>query len=93
MAENEKIKEAVEELTGMSKDEELRILAELREKGRRDEYARRQYAIKQGLQEGRKQGIKENKIEIAKNMIRLGIDKEIIAKSTGLKIEEIEKLR
>ena len=59
MAENEKIKEAVEELTGMSKDEELRILAELREKGRRDEYARRQYAIKQGLQEGREQGMKE----------------------------------
>ncbi len=85
MAENEKIKEAVEELTGMSKDEELRILAELREKGRRDEYARRQYSKKQGLQEGL--------IEVAKNMLRLGIDIEIITKSTGLKIEEIEKLR
>ena len=89
MAENEKIKEAVKELTGMSKDEELRILAELREKGRRDEYARRQYAIKQGLQEGRK----EEKKDIAKNMIKLGIDVEIIAKSIGLTIEEIEKIR
>lgn len=97
MAKNEKIKEAVEELTGMSKDEELRILAELRVKGRRDEYARRQYAIKQGLQEGReqgmKQGMKQEKIEIAKKLLNLGVNIEIIVKSTGLTTEEIEKLK
>lgn len=61
MEKNEKIKEAVEELTGMSKDEELRRLAELREKGRRDEYAARQYAIKQGLAEGIERGLKEGR--------------------------------
>lgn len=63
MVENEKIKEAVEELTGMSKDEELRRLAELREKGRRDEYARRQYAIEEGLREGRERGLAEGRAE------------------------------
>lgn len=101
MEENENIKEAVEELEGMSKDEELRILAELREKGRRDEYAARQYAIKQGLQEGiekgikegRKEGIAQNKREIAKNMLKLGINEKIISESTGLTEEEIKKLK
>ena len=72
MEKNEKIKEAVEELTGMSKDEELRILAELRIKGRRDEYARRQYAIKQGLQEGRERGLEEGRKEGIKEGIKEG---------------------
>ena len=58
MEDNKKIKEAVQELRGMSEDEELRILAELREKGRRDEYARRQYAIEEGLREGRERKLK-----------------------------------
>ena len=101
MKENEKIKEAVEELKGMSEDEELRILAELREKGRRDEYAAREYAIKQGLQEGREEGIKEGikegsrkrEREIAKNMLSLKVDIEIISKVTGLTKGEIEKLK
>ena len=121
MEKNEKIKEAVEELTGMSKDEELRILAELRIKGRRDEYARRQYAIKQGLQEGRergleegrkegikegikegreegreegiKEGIAQDRIEIAKNMLREKMPIDIIVRITGLTKEEIEKLK
>ena len=105
MAKNENIKEAVEELTGMSKDEELRILAELRVKGRRDEYARRQYAIKQGLEEGRqrgleegrkegrKEGIVQNKREIAKNMLKEKMQINLIAKVTGLTKEEVEKLK
>ena len=121
MEKNEKIKEAVEELTGMSKDEELRILAELRIKGRRDEYARRQYAIKQGLQEGRERGLKEgrkegikegrkegreegreegikegieqDRIEIAKKMIKKKMKIEDICEITGLTIEEIEELK
>lgn len=96
MEENEKIKEAVEELTGMSKDEELRILAELREKGRRDEYARRQYAIKQGLAEGRERGLKEGqreeKIKVAKNMLKKDIKVDDIIEITGLTKEEIENI-
>ena len=101
MEENEKIKEAVTELKGMSEDEELRILAELREKGRRDEYAARQYAIKQGLQEGREKGIKEGikegrkekVIEIVKNMLKKKMKVEEICEITGLSINEIEKLK
>lgn len=96
MEENENIKEAVEELEGMSKDEELRILAELREKGRRDEYAARQYAIKQGLEEGIKEGIKQGieqeKIKTIKNMLAENMPVEVVSKVTGLTKEEIEKI-
>lgn len=89
MEENKGIKKAVEELKGMSEDEELRILAELREKGRRDDYAARQYAIKEGM----KEGSKNRELEIARNMLNLEVDIETICKVTGLDKEEIQKLK
>ena len=52
MEENKDIKEAVDELTGMSKDEELRRIAELREKAIRDEYAAISLATKRGIEQG-----------------------------------------
>ena len=93
MEENEKIKEAVEELKGMSEDEELRILAELREKGRRDDYAAREYAIREGREKGMQEGRKEGIEEVARNMLRLKIDIEIISEVTGLTKEKIESLK
>lgn len=54
-------------------------------------------AVKIGIQKGMEQGIEkgksEEKIKIAKNLIALGLDKVDIAKATGLKVEEIDKLR
>ena len=41
----------------------------------------------------KKEGINERNIEIAKNLIRLGIEDEDIVTATGLSIEEIEKLK
>lgn len=35
----------------------------------------------------------EGKIETAKNLVNLGVSNEIIAKSTGLSLKEIEDLR
>ncbi len=45
--------------------------------------------IKDGKIEGKKIGIKM----IAKKMLKMEIDKNIIMKATGLKEEEIEKLK
>ena len=42
---------------------------------------------------GRKEGKKEEKIEIAKNLLKNNISIKIIINSTGLTKEEIEKLR
>ena len=88
MEENNDIKEAVDELTGMSKDEELRRIAELREKAIRDEYAAISLATKRGIE----QGITQGKVEIAKKLLEMKMSMEDIKKATGLTEEEIEKL-
>jgi hypothetical protein len=37
--------------------------------------------------------VEEKQIEIAKNLIVIGLDNATIAKATGLSYEEVEKLR
>jgi len=46
-----------------------------------------------GLKEGLKKGEKKSKIEIARNMLKLNVDVNIISQSTGLSIEEIKDLK
>lgn len=43
-------------------------------------------------QRGIEQGEKQAKIETAKNLLRNGVSKEIIIKSTGLSEEEVDQL-
>jgi predicted transposase/invertase (TIGR01784 family) len=47
---------------------------------------------KQGIKIGEEKGKKQGKIETAKELLTMGIEIENIAKATGLKKEEIEKL-
>ena len=104
----DEIREAKDELIKMSNDDTQRELYEMRAKTLRDKISALNEAerngIKKGREEGRKEGIEEgikegiekgekNKaIEIAKSLINLGLDKESIAKSTGLDLWEVEKL-
>lgn len=92
MTENKEIKKAMKELEEMSEDEELRRLAELKEKAIRDEksakYRWTQEGIKQGIQKGIKQGIEQ--IVIKMKQKKLPID--IIMETTGLTKEEIDKI-
>jgi hypothetical protein len=48
--------------------------------------------MKDGIEKGIEQGSQNEKITIAKNLLKLNISIEDISKSTGLSIEEIEKL-
>ena len=65
-----------------------------------DERGRIEYALEEGIKIGEEKGIKkgkiegkkEGKIETAKELLKMGIEIEKIAKATGLKKEEIEKL-
>ena len=93
MEENEKIKEAVERLEEISDNRELRRLAELREKGRRDYEAAIEYATDEGMSKGIERGAYENSIEIAKKLILRELTIEQIEDITGLNKEEIEKLK
>ena len=96
----DEIREAKDELIKMSNDDTQRELYEMRAKTLRDKISALNEAerkgIKKGREEGRKEGIEEGEknkaIEIAKSLINLGLDKESIAKSTGLDLWEVEKL-
>ena len=59
----------------------------------RDRKGQIETAFDDGKLEGKLEGIFEQKIEIAKSLFNLGISIEIISKSTGLSLTEIEKLK
>ena len=48
--------------------------------------------LKQGLEQGLEQGINQEKISIARNLLKQNVDINVISKSTGLSIEEIESI-
>ena len=109
MEENEEIKEAVIKVHKMSEDEKLQKLADLREKYIMDQKAlyksgenkgieigeKRGIEIgeKRGIEIGKKRGQKQEKIEIAKKMLKEGIEIEQIVVITELNKEEIEALK
>lgn len=94
--EKEDIKEAMEKLEELSNDEHLRWLAELREKAIRDEKDRLKGATLRGIERGEKtgqeRGRKQRELEIAKNMLKEGLDLQLISKVTGLTIQEIQDI-
>ena len=49
-------------------------------------------AIQKGINQGISQGIEQNKIEVAKKLLKNNVDINIIVDSTGLSKDEIEKL-
>ena len=95
--ENEEIKEAVEQLTQMSADEYERELYEIRERSRLTYNTEMNEARRKGWEEGIKQGIekgeKESKLKIVKKLLARKIPTKEIAEITGLKEEEIEKMK
>ena len=46
----------------------------------------------EGLEEGKKEGKKEEQITIAKNLLQKGVSIDLVSESTGLSIEELNKL-
>ena len=93
MEENENLKEAIEKLDRISKDEKMQRIIELREKAIRDEHAIYAKGVDDGIEEGKAKGAREKQIEIAKSMLKENMDIEMIIKITGLTKQEIEKLQ
>lgn len=86
MEDNKEIKEAVETFDDITSDEELRRVAELRQKAIWDENNMIATAEERGEQKGRQ----EEKKEIAKKLIEKGMLIEQVEEITGLTKEEIE---
>ena len=49
--------------------------------------------LAKGREEGREEGRKERNLEVAINFLQLGTPCEIVAKATGLSLEEVTKLK
>ena len=89
---NKTLEKARKEMTYLTGDEEIRRLAELREKWEMDWNSSMDYSKREGIKEGIKKGAKEKNLENAKKMKEKNIPTETIVEITGLTREEIEKL-
>ena len=56
------------------------------------EYAK-ETGLEEGLAKGREEGSKERNLEVAINLLQLGTPCEIVAKATGLSVDEVLKLQ
>ena len=89
---NKTLEKARKEMTYLTGDEEIRRLAELREKWEMDWNSSMDYSKKEGIKEGVTEGRKKERLENAKKMKEEKIPTETIMKITGLTKEEVEKL-
>ena len=83
---SKKIIDKVEEL---SKDDEIISLNDEYDRAELDKVSARNLGIEQGIIEG----IKQTKIETAKNMLKDNLDIKTICKYTSLSKEEVESLK
>ena len=49
--------------------------------------------MEKGIEQGKEEGAKEEKIKIAKSLLLAEVDIKTITQTTGLNIKEIEKLK
>ena len=49
--------------------------------------------LQEGLEKGKEEGKKEKAIEIAKNLLKSGVDDSIVQVSTGLDKDEIDEIK
>ena len=94
---NKEIDKAIDIINQMSMDEKEWNLYISRQRAIWDYNTGMRTAREKGLEEGIKEGIKEGakqeRLEIAKNMLRKELDIQTIKDTTGLTKEEIEKLK
>ena len=88
----EEIRQAKDELIRMSNDSTQRELYDMRANSLRDKMSELNAAERKGIEKGREEGRKEEKIKIARNMKLSGLDTNTIAKITNLSEDEIDKL-
>ena len=85
----------IEKVLDMNADDFVQARLMSREKYLRDHMSNEVWKKKQleeASKQGLEQGIKQSKLEIAKNMKDMGLDVEVISKATSLSVEEINKL-
>ncbi|MDR0716774.1 MAG: Rpn family recombination-promoting nuclease/putative transposase [Azoarcus sp.] len=93
LTQDPQIGKAVAKLMALSEDEEARMLAESREKLRRDisaaEHAARKEGLERGREEGREEGRGKAQLAIARKALEKGLAVETVAAITGLSQSDI----
>ncbi|MDR3076383.1 MAG: hypothetical protein LBU26_03695 [Synergistaceae bacterium] len=79
---------AVARLKQLSEDERIQMIYESQEFARMDESVRRKAVFAEGLSKG----VSEGKMEVARNMLAEGILPDIVVKTSGLSMDEINAL-
>lgn len=90
------LKKAMDTLEFLSQDREARRLYEERQKYLHDEASMIEWATEKGMEKGMEKGIVEGEhkkaVEIAKNLLEMGLDLDTIVKASGLSKEEVSAL-
>lgn len=86
------IKEAKDELIKLSADAEQRRLYSIRAKMLKDEASALNKAKREGIEQGREEGIFNERINTAKRMKEAGMTVEMIMSITQLEKQDIEQL-
>jgi predicted transposase/invertase (TIGR01784 family) len=93
---NPQVKKAVVKLLALTEDERARMLADSREKLRRDISAQVRAGEMRGWEEGREEGLEEGlekgKRSVARNLINLGHSVDVVVQATGLSREVVQSL-
>lgn len=84
------INKLLKETSEMEVDDMVSNLGRTIEKGFKTSEQR---GFKQGVEKGIEKGIEKGKEETAVNLLKLGVDAEIVARGTGLSLEKILKLK
>ena len=90
---NHKMEELMDWTRPLSLKEQEHILAEAREKNRRDRVARDRYVFQEGRAEGMEKGRAERDKEVILNMLKKQADIAFISEVTGLTVDEIKTLK
>lgn len=78
----------------LTKEEEVKFMKEARELKGAEEILEIPISYEEkGKRIGRAEGREENKVEVARRLIREGVSKEIIIRATNLSAEKIEELK
>ena len=91
------VKEYMDKLVELNNDETFRYIISAEEDARLTRKLLQDYAKEEGkaegIKEGRAEGRDERNIEIAKELLKNNVAIDIIISSTGLSLEEVEKLK
>jgi predicted transposase/invertase (TIGR01784 family) len=87
------LKEAIGAYRHVSATDEFKEIERLRSRTRHNEASALGHARREGRVEGRAEGETAKALDVAKNLLKLGIPVDTIVKSTGLTSAEVEALR